>query len=322
MGTFDKKAPITATESAQVMLFFFVCMGTPIGLGISWLLTLFRGTRGSLGGIFALTAFLCFHPVPKNLTKAQFTLLLYKYFSYRFMWTDDGADVISSLKDKGPAWVGAGAPHGVLPLANFLCMPAVNTFTPDRFMGAAATVVLYTPGLRYFSMFGGLDDVSAATIVKYTTRKTAVGLCPDGIAGIFQQGSGSTREERVALKTRKGLARLSLRNGIPILPAYSLGNTAVFSMWHDPFGIMEKLSRLLRVSIFCFWGRFGLPIPFRANISMIFGTPYIPTPKEVTASPSQEAIDKAHAEILGGLADCFNHHKGACGWREREIKFV
>lgn len=321
-GTFDKKAPISIVESAQVLMFFFFVMGTPLGLGASWLYTLLRGTRNGAVGLLAFTAFLCFHPLPKNKTKVRFTLLLYKYFSYRFMWVDDSLDELFALKEKGPGWVGAGCPHGVIPLANFLCMPGINTFTPECFVGAGASVVLYTPGLRYLSIFGDLYDVSAKTLIKHTAKKSSVGICPDGIAGIFQQGAGALSEERVALKTRQGLARLSLRNGIPIVPAYSLGNTAVFSCWHDPFGIMERLSRVLRMSIFAFWGRWGLPIPYRANITMIFGPPYVPRASDVGDSPSKEAIDKAHETILDGIATCFNQHKGACGWKDRVIKFV
>ena len=77
--------------------------------------------------------------------------------------------------------------------------------------------------------------------------------------------------EDVALKDKKGLARFSLRTGIPIVPAYSLGNTAAMSCWHDgllfPKGpwIMEKLSRTFRASLFVPVGRWGLPADSEAR---------------------------------------------------------
>jgi hypothetical protein len=42
---------------------------------------------------------------------------------------------------------------------------------------------------------------------------------PDGIAGIFQQNED---DEVVFLKNRKGLAKLCLKHGIPLVPAYSM----------------------------------------------------------------------------------------------------
>ena len=38
-------------------------------------------------------------------------------------------------------------------------------------------------------------------------------------------------EQAVFLEGRKGLARLALRTGTPILPALSIGHTAVFGAW-------------------------------------------------------------------------------------------
>ena len=48
----------------------------------------------------------------------------------------------------------------------------------------------------------------------------------------------------LVLKKRKGIAKLALRTGHPIVPAYSIGNTAAFSAWFDPFGILERISQL------------------------------------------------------------------------------
>ena len=64
-----------------------------------------------------LTLFLSMHPLPKAdgwLRQTRFALALYKYFSYRFVWSDDHR---TEAQQCG-AWMGAGPPHGVLPLAN------------------------------------------------------------------------------------------------------------------------------------------------------------------------------------------------------------
>lgn len=155
-----------------------------------------------------------------------------------------------------------------------------------------------------------------------------VGIVPDGVAGIFKHNSASNgrrlgpkgpkalkslenqrqkergtvfstdfrgQKELVAMKDRKGIARLALRSGTPVLPAYSFGNTAAprfargleafvrvkafiravhgafeaFSCWYDSFGILESFSRKAQASIFFFWGRFGLPIPRRTQVDRL-----------------------------------------------------
>lgn len=316
-GAFTEKSPITAIESVSVMLFFAMIMGGPILLLLFLVAALFLGTWFHLALVLVVTAALALHPLPDPMpmTTARFTLSLYKYFSYRFMWVDD----VKNQLDSCGGWVGAGAPHGVLPLANVLSMAAINAFTQNRFLGGSASVVLFTPFLRYLSMIGGVIAVSASSLTKASKAGSCVGIVPDGIAGIFQQNAG-TGEERVALKNRMGLAKLSLRTGIPIVPAYSLGNTAVFSSWYDSYGLMEGISRKLKMSIFVFWGRYGLPIPHRTNITMLFGSPI--KPAVVTESPAKDAVESMHQKILADISTVFDLHKGACGWGNRKISFV
>lgn len=316
VGQFDKKAPITATESLSVMLFFVAVMGGPVATLAANAYALLFGTWSTLAGILGATAVLSLHPLPDpaSMCTINFTLSLYKYFSYRWMWTDDDCEQCDALQ----GWIGAGGPHGVLPVANVLSMPAINAFTPNRFIGASASVVLRTPFLRYMTCLGGACDVSSETLRRETRKGTCIGIVADGIAGIFKNRGGP--EEIMALKTRKGLARLSVKTGIPVVPAYSLGNTAVYTPWFDSFGIMENLSRKLQVSIFLFWGRFGLPIPRRTNINMLLGKPILP--QKVDEVPTDGAIDDMHERLLRGITELFNQHKASCGWGHRNMRFV
>ncbi len=55
---------------------------------------------------------LAYHPLPdcaSAINESWFALAMYKYFSYRFVWSD--AD--DELAISAPAWIGAGPPHGV-----------------------------------------------------------------------------------------------------------------------------------------------------------------------------------------------------------------
>jgi len=321
---FEARAPLTKLEATAVLSFFAVIMGGPVLLLGASVIALVWGTWRQVASMAAATLALALHPVPdpQKVCTSRFTLCLYKYFTYRWLWVDDHREKNEADMDVG--WIGAGAPHGVFPIANVLCMPSINAFTRKRFIGAAASVVMNAPFLRYTLLLGGATDVSSSSLVRATRKKICVGIVPDGIAGIFQQevgtGSAGQREERVALRSRKGLARLSLRKGIPIMPAYSLGNSRVFATWYDRFGIMEWLSRRLRMSIFIFWGRFALPLPFRTNISMLIGPAM--SPSVVDENPAPDVVDAVHEALLERIRTTFDIHKASCGWGDCSIRYV
>eukprot|EP00308_Calcidiscus_leptoporus_P022171 CAMPEP_0119365672 /NCGR_PEP_ID=MMETSP1334-20130426/12588_1 /TAXON_ID=127549 /ORGANISM="Calcidiscus leptoporus, Strain RCC1130" /LENGTH=354 /DNA_ID=CAMNT_0007381705 /DNA_START=132 /DNA_END=1196 /DNA_ORIENTATION=+ len=313
-GALAGSAPISLIEESAVIGAFLVVMGGPLALLASGMWIALFGTWIALGGWLVLSLALAYHPLPHcadELRASWFVRALYKYFSYRFVWSGDD----DKLSQQSKPWFGAGPPHGVLPLANLLSIPAINSFGFVHFVGAPASVVFHTPFLRYMTMLGCVD-VSGASMAKAVAAGTCVGIVPDGIAGIFKC---KEEDEVVFLKSRKGLAKLALRTGTPILPAYSVGNTAVFGAWFDPFGIMEALSRKAQTSLFLYWGRFGLPIPRRVNITMLFGAPIS---VEHIEHPSQQQVDELHEKYLQAIQQLFDKHRAALGWNHKTLRVV
>lgn len=310
------QASITLAEELVVMGVFLIFMGGPLFMMFGGLAVLLWGTWPTKVSFLVLAAVLALHPMPgeafnKMLIKSKFTTILFKYFSYRFVWCDDSADT----SFENAPWIGTGPPHGVLPFANLLSIAAINNFLGCPFVGAAASVVFHTPMLRYMTLYG-VVPVDRHSIEKAVRQGKCVGIVPDGVAGIFKTSSD---KELVAMKDRKGIARLALRTGTPIVPAYSFGNTAVFSCWYDSFGILEAISRKAQASFFLFWGRFGLPIPRRMNVTMAFGR-VIEVPK--VENPTEEQIDEVHQKIIAATKQMFDLHKASLGWGDKEMKFV
>jgi 2-acylglycerol O-acyltransferase 2 len=177
--------------------------------------------------------------------------------------------------------------------------------------------VFHTPFLRYLTLFECIP-VDRHSITRAIRAGSCVGLVPDGVAGIFKMHA-APRGEFVALKRKKGLARLALRTGTAVLPAYSFGNTQVLSCWYDRLGLLEALSRKVQASLFVYWGRWGLPIPRRAQITMVVGRLI---EVEQCDAPTEQQIDELHERILDEMRVHFDRHKAALGWGDRELKFV
>lgn len=310
------KADITFSEEIMVLSALLVTLGGPLFWFSAGLLTFIAASWTSVMLYIILTAFLAFHPLPNSipaLWTSPLIIAMYKYFSYRFVWKGNAREMLRSNKQ----FLGSGVPHGVMPFANLLCIPATNSvlYRGCNFWGAPASVVFHTPFLRYLSILQ-CCHVGREAIMHELEVGHSVGLVGDGIAGIFQSNHD---DEVIALKRRKGLAKLALRTGAPVLPCYSLGNTAAFSAWFDSYGVMEWLSRKAQASIFFYWGRFGLPIPHRVNITMIVGNMVL---VEKVDEPSEDQIQVLHDKILDGFRDAFDSHKASLGWGARKLRFV
>ena len=213
-GSLTGQAPISLAEEAAVLLAFFVLMGGPLTLLVCGTYLLLLGSWTGCAIHVLVTLGLMFHPMPEvadAMRESWFMLSVYRYFSYRFVWSgdDDQASLASA------AWIGAGPPHGVLPLANIISVSALNSFLGRHFVGAPASVVFRTPFLRYMTLLGCVD-VAGKSIARATGAGVCVGMVPDGIAGIFR--ICGEEDEVVYLKERKGLAKHALRTGTPSCP--------------------------------------------------------------------------------------------------------
>lgn len=314
-GAFAEQAPIAWHEEATVVLLFGVVLGGPILLLISGAVVAFFGSWLHVLGWIFFSAALSLHPLPERgpeSAKNWIAVCWWKYFSYRYMWCDDDLESVEAAA----AWVAVAPPHGVLPLANMLAHPATNFLLKRPFLGTSASIIQYTPFCRHLGIFLEYVDVSGKAIAGACKAGKTVGVVADGIAGIFRADS---RKELVAMRNRKGLSRLALRSGLPLLPCYSFGNTSCFSVWADPFGILEGASRLMRVSIFAFWGRWGLPIPRRSKITFVFGRPIA---VDTQPEPSEADIAELHQTVLSEIETLFNVHKKAHGWQGKAVQFV
>lgn len=120
---------------------------------------------------------------------------------------------------------------------------------------------------------------------------------------------------------RKGIVKLALRAGAPIVPVYGFGHTSLWTVVVDPFGICEKLSQMMGASVTPFFGRWFwfLGPPRRVPITVCLGEP-IECPK--IEEPTQDQINLYHQKMLDGYQQVFETHKAAYGWDDRTLKFV
>ena len=101
----------------------------------------------------------------------------------------------------------------------------------------------------------GYIPAKATAIAETLTKKEEnVGIILDGIEGMFATGE---KEEIAVLNKRKGIVKIALRAGVPIIPVYGFGHTKLYTILQDPFGILKELSIALDTALTPFFGLFG-----------------------------------------------------------------
>lgn len=197
--------------------------------------------------------------------------------------------------------------------------PYFSSLFGDRYCHwSAAKVVLKLPLVS--TLLKALKYIPAEkrAITKCLEEGGNVGIILDGIAGMFQSAPGI---EKAYLAKRKGAIKLALRGGFRIQPVYGFGHTQLWKTVLDPWGVLEKISIAINVSIVPFLGRFGIPFagPSRVPVLLAFGEP-VDCPKVL--DPTPDDINSYHRKMLDSFETCFDTHKAAYGWADKKLKFV
>lgn len=210
-------------------------------------------------------------------------------------------------------------PHGVAPFGATAYPMWGKVWSSKLCHWTCAEILFSLPFVGYFMKKIGYIPAKSKNILDTLQKKEeSVGVFLDGIAGMFQVDS---REEKAFLKKRKGIVKIALRAGVPIIPVYAFGHSATYTVAVDPFGILESISNALQASVVPFFGRFGwfLGPPRRVPVSLCLGDP-IMCPS--IAEPTKEDIDKYHAQMVESFTQTFEKHKAAYGWPDKKLKIV
>ena len=95
---------------------------------------------------------------------------------------------------------------------------------------------------------------------------------------------------------------MAAKHQIPIIPVYCFGSSMLLKRLKLPH-IVEKLSLMLRISLVLFFGKWGLPIPFRQRLLYVMGRPIYPQFPEgvsviTTMNDSSSDIVNRSAELM------------------------
>lgn len=283
-----------------------------------WAVLGWKGAMKFVAGLCSLhLLFIVWNPL-RNARKGQYIYTernIQKYNSIKWVWP-------KSLQPPNLdcAKIFCCVPHGLAPIG-ITAYPGWSKVFGERMnRPTAAAVVLKLPIISYVLRGVGYIPAASAAIKKALQKEESVSLVLDGIAGMFQKDPSA---ELCWIKQRKGIVKIALTTGTPLVPCFGFGHSKAWRILTDPWGILEKLSVKFDIALTPFCGRpFGLlPFgpPFRTPVLVAFGEPVV-VPK--VAEPSQEQIDEYHAKLMASMMEAFEAHKAAYGWPTKTLKFV
>jgi len=292
-----------------------------IGMLLLKLFMVYFTTLFALSKFFFFPYFISKYNRPKELSNTDVRENQYlhternnqKYTSLKFVWPES----IHRPALDGQPVIFCAIPHGAAPLGITAYPIWSKLFNEKLCRWTCAPIVLKLPLISSYMRKVGYIPAKAKNIVETLTKKEEnVGIILDGIAGMFQG-----HDEIAHIQQRKGIVKIALRAGVPIVPVYGFGHTSLWRVVQDPFGLLEKLSTKFEISLCPFFGRFGwfLGPPKRVGVCVCLGEP-VRCPK--IADPTQQDVDKYHSVLVKNYEQLFEQHKEAYGWGNKKLKFV
>ncbi|XP_017888695.1 2-acylglycerol O-acyltransferase 2-A-like [Ceratina calcarata] len=218
-------------------------------------------------------------------------------------------------------------PHGILCVGMFGAFGTDYSGQRDLFPGLEIRAVTLDSQFKvplfreYAYIIGGVSS-NAESIRYQLSSKPAPPYT--GKATILVVGGAAESLEcrpniyRIVLKRRKGFVKLALREGAPLVPVFSFGETNTYDQVYGPQGslfrrIQEYIRSLITVAPVIIKGRgffqysFGV-LPRRTPVTVVVGSP-IELPK--LEEPTTEQIDEYHEKFIKELVNLFetNKHK-------------
>jgi 1-acyl-sn-glycerol-3-phosphate acyltransferase len=326
-----RSEPMTIIEEVVTMLFLMI--GVPNGVFSIPVLTFLIGKFfiGSVTTAFLVLGVLL---IPLIIMPQRFiptslhswmAIQVMKYFSFRIVSLEQSPQRDSSVTDRTSPLcrpqILVAPPHGVFPYGNLLAMLAWPSFTGNHFLGLAANSALRVPIFKQILCRIGVIDASRESARRALENYPhTIGISTGGVAEVFETTSA---DECILLKERIGLIKLAIRTGGDLVPCYMFGNTKLLHCWAGD-GIpgcrkgLEKVSRKLGFALILFYGRCGLPIPFRSAVLAVKGKA-IPTHHIMCEEPTDAQITQIQTQLITDMQNLFDQHKHLFGWEDQKL---
>jgi hypothetical protein len=206
-------------------------------------------------------------------------------------------------------------PHGIFPMGQVLSASLIDEFMPGQMItGTGADIIFMVPVMRQMMAWLGTMPAKRKNITKTFEKGYRCAVIPGGIAEMFLV---SDKTEGLFLKKRFNTVKAAIEEGAHIVPTFFFGNSKILKLVGNesgPKSWISKMSRKFRTSIVLFYGRQGLPVPFRHPLRMVTGD--IVRVKQ-NSNPSEAEIFEVMERVITSVKKCYDTKKP--DWEDRPL---
>jgi 2-acylglycerol O-acyltransferase 2 len=259
-------------------------------------------------------------PIPSVLMNKQFVSWCSEsardYFSHKLIYTQPK----ESYNFEQQLYIKCFMPHGVLPFGG-LCILG-DSQEQDAF-GVQNNRLVMAHQIWEFAFLNqamkAMGGIPAGYKEMFQTLKdgNSIMICPGGVR---QAVISSHQLEKIAIMRRKGMFRLALQTGTPLIPIYTFGLSEVYHR----SGVAITLPFLFGNDKDTFawqWGRWWTAFPLQVPLTTVVGNPIS---VEKVLEPTEEQILQLREQYCKAVRELFEEWKGKYSerWREKQMIFV
>lgn len=212
-------------------------------------------------------------------------------------------------------------PHGMLSIGAFNAFASNHGGFKTYFPHHQTRIVTlsqhyHMPFFRELALSLGGISASAQSIEHVIGHPEGGYVCALMVGGAAESYYARPGDYRVILEKRKGFVKLALRNGTPLVPVFSFGETDLFNQLDSPEGsmlrtIQEHIRKFIGFAPIIPLGRgffqysFGI-IPLRKPVTTVVGRPI---EVEKVPNPTNGQIDELHKKFMKELHKMFEEQK-------------
>eukprot|EP01038_Epipyxis_sp_PR26KG_P004283 gene4283-6070_t len=201
-------------------------------------------------------------------------------------------------------------------MGQFLSASLIEELHPGEMIcGTGADIIFMFPVMRQIMAWIGTHPAKRSNITKIFKKGYQCAVIPGGIAEMYLV---SESNEAVYLKSRKSTIKVAIQEGADIIPVFFFGNTRILKLGGDnkkgSTSWLSQISRKLRASIIFFYGRHGLPVPYRHPLHMAAGD--IVEVKQ-NDNPSDDYIQEILNQVEKSVVELYETKKPS--WENRPL---
>lgn len=230
---------------------------------------------------------------------------LRSYFSFKIEFED-----LQKVESTGSA-IFVIEPHGVLPIHLF--WGSLQILKKHNILCCVSDSIFLLPGMKHILTWCGATSADRMSMIKYLKKGYSLNICPGGVTECKYLGN---KDECVLfMKSRKGLTKLALTEGVKLIPSMTFGSHKLYDYWVPKSEWLVNIGRKIGFLPMIFFGIGGLPFTQAkpCPLTVVVGKP-IDVPK--TENPSDEEINKYHNMLLLAMEELYEKHKLANGMND------